>query len=134
LPHQLAIGGLSAGIPFGVAVAYAAAFGELASLPLWYWPLAALVCVGFGALGGVGFTYDIVREVLANESGVVLCTSNRRLQYAWEDIEPRARVFLSQVRFKAHDGTVFFLTRSTVRQVRALPFGPNWNVEDLPRW
>jgi hypothetical protein len=115
-------------------VAYAAAFGELASLPLWYWPLVALLCVGFGALAGVGFTYDIVREVLANESGVILRTSNGRLQYAWEDIDPRARVFLSQVRFKASDGTVFFLTQSTLRQVRALPFAPEWRVEALPSW
>ncbi len=101
---------------------------------LWAWALYIGVSVVFGALAAVGFTYDLVREAVADERGLTIMTANRRARYEWDDVEPRARVFPRQVRFKAHDGTVFFLTTGMIEKINSLPFGPKWTPSGLGRW
>lgn len=128
------MGGLGLGVPMAAMVASATASNAWNSMPLWLWPTAAVLCIAFGVLAAIGFTYDIVREAVVDDAGLVLRTANRQLRYEWDEIEPRARVFPRRVRFKAHDGTLFFLTTRMVERLNALPFGPTWNVSELGRW
>ncbi len=115
-------------------LAFVASADVWGSQPLWFWPTAAVLCVAFGVLAAIGFSYDIVREAVVDEAGLDLRTANRHLHYGWNEVEPRARVFPRQVRFKAHDGAVFFLTNGMVERINALPFGPTGNVSALGRW
>lgn len=104
------------------------------SLPLWAWPLFVTVSAAFGILAAVGLTYDLARVAIVDEEGVTFITASRRARYDWDDVQPRARVFPWQVRFKARDGTVFFLTTDMVEEISKLPFGPAWTPSDLGRW
>ena len=137
---RLQIFGLTQVVVAGSVLTYVATSGlshpGATSLPLWTWLVLAGLSVGLGALGAIGFTSDLAREIRPCESGVEVVLGSvgpltwaaKRVSYDWDELSPDAPVWPGQIRFKARPFRPIFLTVQATKELLSHPDAPSWEL------